>query len=159
MVFKNAIMDKDANGYQLQGQLPFSAKKTVTFAGGTLNDPGDQNGTHNPLSLFTVTGDVLLALFAVAEVAPVGSSATLEVGVATATAELLAQTTAANILIKKAWTDTGPSLAAEGLPTAHILGRSQTIIQTVGTADITAGKLNYYCFWRPLSDDGNVVAA
>lgn len=159
MIYKQAIMDLDANGYQLQGQLPFFAKKTVTFAGGTTNDVGDYDGTGNPADLFTVTGDVLMAIFAVAETAPVGSSATLEVGVAGATAELLAQTTAANILIKKAWTDTGPSLAGETLPAAHIVGRSQTVIQTVGTANITAGKLHYYCFWRPLSDDGNVVAA
>lgn len=160
MIYKNAIMDLDANGYQLQSQLPFFAKKTMTFDGGTTNDPGDYTGgTGNPANLFTITGDVLLAIFAVAETALVGASATLEVGVADATAELLAQTTAANIAIKKAWTDTGPALAGETLPSAHIVGRSQTIIQTAGSANITAGKLHYYCFWRPLSSDGNVVAA
>jgi hypothetical protein len=159
MIYKNALLDLDANGYQIHGPLPFSAKKSVTFDGGTTNDCGDYNGTGNPKNLFTVTGDVLMVILAVAETALVGASATLEVGVASATAELIAQTVAANIAIKKAWVDTGPSLAGEVLPSAHIVGRSQTIIQTVGTANITSGKLNYYCFWRPLSDDGNVVAA
>jgi len=40
-----------------------------------------------------------------------------------------------------------------------IIASGQDIIETIGAADITAGALTYYCFWRPLSDDGLVVAA
>jgi hypothetical protein len=131
----------------------------MTFAGGTTNDPGDYNGTGNPATLFTVTGDVLVYLVGVCQTTLVGA-ATLEVGVTDATPALLAQiTNATTLAINEGWVDATPTLAEAFTPAHHIIGGGLDIIQTVGTTDITDGKITYHCFWRPLSSDGLVVAA
>jgi len=134
------------------------ASKTMTFAGGTTNDPGDYDGTGNPATLFTVTGDVLVRVFGVCTVDLAGVNATLEVGVTGGTALLIALTTATTIDAGTTWTDTGPA-KTEAVPGAFILPAGQDIIQTVATANVTSGVIVFYCAWSPLSADGDVVAA
>jgi len=73
------------------------ATKTATFAGGTLNARGDIDGTGNPATLFTVTGTVLAVVFGHCTTNLDGATATLEVGVASNTAAIIAQTTATDI--------------------------------------------------------------
>lgn len=133
--------------------------KTVTFAGGTANNMGDFDGTGNPYTLFNVTGDILCYIVAVCKTDLAGASATLEVGVTGATAALIAQTTATDIDVNDGWFAATPTLGVANTPQYHAIGGGLDIIQTVGTANITAGKIDYYCFWRPLSDDGFVKAA
>lgn len=154
----DAAVDRDANRIGIQSNEAFKVSKAMTFAGGTSNDPGDFDGTGNPATLFTVTGDVLATVFGICTVDLVGNTATLEVGVTGATALILAQTTATNIDASKAWVDASVVLT-EVLPHPMILGNGQDIIQTAATANITAGAITYYCLWRPLSANGNVVAA
>lgn len=141
----------------LAGNNSYKAKKTITFAGGTTNDVGDYDGTGNPATLFTVTGEVLAYIVPVCKTNLAGASATLEVGVAGATAALVAQTTATDIDADEGWFAATPTLAVANTAQYHVLGLN--VIQTVGTANITAGVIDYYLFWKPLSDDGNVVAA
>ena len=148
---------RDANGVAITTH-GLIASKSMTLAGGTTNDPGDYDGTGNPASLFTVTGDVLVQLFAVCSVNLAGSSATIEAGISGNTAALIAQSTATDIDAGHVWIDATPG-SVQGLPTAQILTGGTDIIQTVATANITAGALTYYCIWSPLSSDGNVVAA
>lgn len=133
--------------------------KTVTFAGGTTNDIGDFDGTGNPATLFTVTGTVLVKLFAVCTVNLTGASATVEVGTALSTAGLLAQTTGTNIDANEIWHDNSPDASIElsSVLTEKVV--NQDIIQTVATANVTAGALTYHCIWKPISADGNVEAA
>lgn len=135
------------------------ATKTMTFAGGTTNDPGDFDGTGNPATLFTVTGIVLVKLFAVVNTALVGATATIRVGTALSTTGLIASTTAANIAANEIWHDATPDASIElsTILTEKIV--NQNVIQTVGTANITSGVLTYHCIWKPISLDGNVVAA
>ena len=154
-----AAIDRDANRVPITTNTPFRVSKSMTFAGGTANDPGDYDGTGNPATLFTVTGDVLVTVFAVCTADLVGDSATVEVGVASNTAGLLAQTTATTIDVGESWVDSTPGLASEVLPSPHIIGGGADIIQTVATANITAGSVTYYCLWRPLSSTASVVAA
>jgi hypothetical protein len=155
----DASLDLDANGQVIPFLLPFKATKTMTFAGGTANDPGDYDGTGNPATLFTVTGDVIAMVLGVCKTTLVGA-ATLEVGVTAGTATLLAQIADATALAEnEGWHDATPTLAEARTPQIHVIGGGLDIIQTVGTANITAGKIVYYCFWRPLSSDGNVVGA
>ena len=85
--------------------------------------------------------------------------ATLEIGVAGATAALIAQTTAVDIDENDGWFAATPTLAVANTAQYHVIGGGLDIIQTVATADITAGRIVYYCYWKPLSDDGLVVAA
>jgi len=94
------------------------------------------------ITLFTVTGDVVAHVFGVCSESLVGAT-TLEIGVASATAGLVAQTTA----------------TTQALPGAFILTGGADIIETIGSADVTDGTINHYCLWRPLSQNANIVAA
>lgn len=154
-----ALVKQDANHNRLQLPLPFCVKKSVSFAGGTTNDMGDYDGTGNPKTLFTVTGDVLVWLVGVCKETLVGAG-TIEVGVTDATASLLAQiANATTLAINEGWQDATPSLAEGVSPAYHVIGGGLDIIQTVGTANITDGQIDYYCYWVHLSNDGKVVSA
>ena len=133
--------------------------KVMTFAGATENDPGDESGSGNPATLFTVTGTVRMRILAVCTTSLTGASATLEVGTTLSTAGLIAQTTATDIDINEIWHDAAPDSSIE---LTSVLGEkvvSDDVIQTVGTADVTAGVILYTCIWYPLSEDAEVVEA
>jgi hypothetical protein len=137
----------------------FRTAKNMVFDGATTNDPGDFDGTGNPATLFTVTGSVRLKLLAICRVNLAGATATVEVGTATVTAGLIPQTTATDIDANEIWFDATPTTTLE--PTSVLVDNivSANVIQTVGTANITAGEIDYYALWYPLTEDGNVVAA
>jgi hypothetical protein len=157
MATTTSSMWRDANRVSVQG-LGFLVTKTMTFDGGTTNDPGDFNGTGNPATLFTVTGDVLCSVFAQCSVNLVGDTATVEVGVANNTAALIPQTTGTDIDAGEVWLTIAPGVGVMALPSGSLfVNTGANIIQTVGTANITAGVITYYCIWRPLSTNGSVV--
>ncbi len=135
------------------------ATKTMTFAGGTTNDPGDFDGTGNPATLFTVTGVVRMRLFAVVGTGLAGASATVSVGTAATAAGLIALTTATNMAVDEIWHDATPDASIELYTIATEKIVTQNVIQTVGTANVTSGVLRYYCIWTPVSDGASVVAA
>lgn len=132
-------------------------QKTITFDGGTTNDIGDFNGTGNPGTLATVTGTVEISIVAKCTTLLTGASATIEVGTATTTAGLIAQTTGTNVDANEIWHDATPDASVE--LTSVILRKivSENIILTVATANVTAGVIEFNIFWAPLSPDGNVV--
>ena len=152
-------MDLDANGYQLQGLLPFRATKRITFAGETDDAIGDKDGALASFPIFTVTGDVQVFIFGICKTSLVGAG-TLEVGVVGNTASLLAQISDVTALDENmTYLDATPALAEGVAPVVHPIGGGLDIKgKTTGT-DITAGVIDFFCFWRPLSDDGNLVAA
>lgn len=132
------------------------------FAGGTTNARGDDGGTSDPFTLFTVTGDVLIGLFGVCTVDLVSAGGgTLEVGVAGNTASLIMQTTATAIDANEIWLDSTPSVGVDisDALTFNYVVNGLDIIETVGTADITAGNIYYICLWRPVSHGATVVSA
>ena len=135
------------------------AEKVMTFAGGTTNDPGDHDGTGDPATLFTVTGTVLMKIFALCETTLAGATATIEVGTAINTAGLIAQTTATNIAINEIWHDATPDASVEASTVVAERIVNQNVIQTVGTANITSGVIRYIAVWKPISLDGDVSAA
>jgi len=144
--------------------VPFSrnylvASKTVTFVGGTANAIGDHDGTGDPATLFTVTGAVSVRVYGVASVAPVGDTATIEVGVAGDTAGLIAQSTATDLAIGDVWLDATPTTKVEAISglAEKIIGDGLDIILTVGTANITAGVVTFYCLWTPISEGAEVA--
>lgn len=155
----DALLDLDGNGRPLYGWLPFKVSKRITFAGGTENAIGDHDGTGDPFTIFTVTGDVMAYVVGICKTDLAGASATLEVGVPGNTAILIAQTTATGIDQNMGWHDASVALAEGFTPQVHMIGGGLDIIGTVATANITAGVIDFYCFWRPLSEDGNVAAA
>lgn len=140
----------------LGGQI---TSKTITFDGGTTNAIGDHDGTGDPFSIFTVTGVVSMRLFAVVATGLAGATATIEVGTAINTAGLIAQTTATNLAANEIWHDATPDASVELATVAAEKIVSQSVIGTVGTANITSGVLNFYCIWKPLSDGAQVTPA
>lgn len=158
----DASIDRDANHQVIPGLmgLPFKASKRITFAGGTTGAIGDDGGALDPFTIFTVTGDVVVCVLGVVKTTLVGA-ATLEVGVTNATAAILAQVADATTLaVNEGWyADATASLAELATTRVNVIGGGLDIIGTVGTTDITAGVIDFYCFWRPLSEDGMVTAA
>jgi hypothetical protein len=147
-----AIFNRNSETYS-------QAQKVMTFAGGTTNDPGDFDGTGNPATLFTVTGVVAMKLFALCTVDLVGATATLIVGTAKNTNGLIASTTATDLDANELWHDATPDASVELSSVAAEKIVAQNVIQTAGTANITAGSLTYVCLWRPLTANATVVAA
>jgi hypothetical protein len=134
-------------------------ERTVVFDGDTADDQGDFDGAGNPMALFTVTGTVLVKLFARCNTSLTGASATIRVGTALSDAGLIASTTATNIAANEIWHDASPDASIElsTILTEKIV--NQDILQTVGTANISTGSLTYFLLWRPISSDGKVEVA
>ena len=123
----------------------------------------DDTGVAAAYTIFTVTGDVIVRVFGVCDVALTsGGVATIELGVSGNTAVLLAQATATDLILNEIWHDASPTTTVEQV---NLTGRDfivtggQDVILTIGTADLTAGDVDFYALWIPLSTDGNVVAA
>ena len=145
----NQAFQRDANHVPITG-LGLVASKAITYAAGTT-------GATGATTLFTVTGQVALRIFALCSSdLTSGGSATLEVGIAGNTAALIAQTTATGIDSGEWWIDTS-SASIEALPGQSLVAGD--VIQTIGTTTVSGGILTYYCAWTPISSDGNVVAA
>jgi len=134
--------------------------KPAAFTGGTGNTRGDKDGTSNPFTLFTVTGDVLVRIFGVCTTDLVGAG-TLEVGVTGNTAALIAQIANATTLdINELYYGATHVLGVATLASVlgpYVIVNGLDIIETCGTADITAGQIYYICLWRPLTPGSTVV--
>ena len=130
--------------------LLHKATKTITLGTGAV--PVTE-------TLFTVTGEVEAYIVGYIDAAVTsGGALTLEVGITGATAGLIAQTAVGNLLIDLLWVDATPAVLVSK-PSEKIIANSADISHIIKTADATAGAITYTCFWRPLSDDGDIVAA
>lgn len=154
----SAALD-DLNWVDKQYGTYRQAEKTITFDGGTTNAIGDDGGTNDPFTIFTVTGGVLMKVFGICKTDLAGASATLEIGTAKSTAILIAQSTATDVDANEIWHDATPDNSAELSTVAaeHIV--IQNVIGTVGTADITSGVIKFICLWKPITSDGDVTPA
>jgi hypothetical protein len=124
----------------------------------------DDTGAQAAYTIFTITGDVLLQVFGVCDVALTsGGAATIELGVAGNTAVLIAQATGTALIANEIWHDATPTTTVEQIDVVgsreFIIANGQDAIFTIGGADLTAGDVDFYGLWRPLSADGLVVAA
>lgn len=133
------------------------------FLGLTTNERGNDGGTGDPHTLFTVTGDVIVRVFGFCTVSLVGATATVQVGVAGNTAELIALATATDIAANDIWLDGTPDdvLAAvfSDVKAPTLIMGGANIIETVATADVETGNIRYVCLWRPVSSDGKVTGS
>jgi len=85
------------------------------------------------------------------------------VGTATSAGGLIVATPANTLRaagVGAIWVDATPAKfeAALFAATRHLIGASEDIA-VVGTANITGGVIMLHCFWKPISADGNLVAA
>lgn len=138
---------RSAGGWQL-------ARKTYSFA--------VHGGAQGALTLFTVTGTVFAQVFGVCQTDLAGAGATVEVGISGNTAALIAQTTGTDVDQYMTWQDATPEAnpgAVDLTARSFVLTNGADVIYTIGTADLTAGVIDFYCLWAPLSSDGLVTAA
>ena len=124
----------------------------------------DDTGAAGSYTIFTVTGDVLLVVFGICKTALTsGGASTIELGVSGDTAVLIAQATATALILNEIWQDATPTTTIEAIDLAgtktFIVSGGQDVLFKITTADLTAGAIDFYALWRPLSTDGNVVAA
>jgi hypothetical protein len=122
----------------------------------------DDTGAAAAYPIFTLTGDVYIEqLYGLCQDTLLGAG-TVEVGIAGATASIIAQVAGAAVTEGLLWQDAVPD-AMPGVVT--LLGRSWAIyngtdiIFTIAGAVLTAGDINFYCNYRPLSPGATVVPA
>ena len=156
--------DKDANGNIPtigMGLDEFNIVKCAptAFAGGTSNARGDEAGTSDPLTLFTVTGDVLMAVYGVCTVNLEGTGE-VSVGPIGNAALMLPAVEAVDIDAGEVWMDATPAIGKtiDSL-SYYVVGNGVDIAESVITADITAGNIYYVCLWKALSAGSSVVSA
>lgn len=123
----------------------------------------DDTGAAGAYTLFTVTGDVMVHVFGICQVTLTsGGAPTIEVGIAGNTAAIIAQTAGLDLDQYETWQDAAPEANPGNVVTAmgafFAVANGANIILTVGAAALTAGDVDFHCFWMPLSLDGNVVA-
>lgn len=142
-------------------------KKSVTFDGATADAWGNDGGALDGGVLFTVTGLVKVQVIGVCSVDCTGSGSTDEVGITGATAIFMPITTMTSLDTGMIWLNnatpatyfiTGEQQAAADNFPEYVLNGND-IIMTTKTANTTAGQVDFYCIWTPLSTDGNVVAS
>lgn len=159
MAWDKYVYDVNSQAFRTIAATGALVSKTVTYTNGA-NANGDFDGSGNPQNLFTITGQVLVAVIAVCSTSLTGASATIAVGNATSAARYLPQQTATNITAGKTWDITGLVSAgtAPNRTPNQVAFNTENIIATVGTADVTAGVLTYYAYWLPLSSGATLVA-
>ncbi len=146
-----ASQDRDANRVVIAGNQALKVEQNWTFVTATTG----ATGAH---TLFTVTGDVLVQIFGICNTNLAGAG-TIEVGVASNTASLIAQIANAEDLDDgDNWIDATPEVGASALPGSFIINDGADIILTIGTTAITAGQVDFYCLYRPLSTDAVITA-
>jgi hypothetical protein len=110
-------------------------------------------------SLFIVTGEIECYVIGYVDTTVTSAGAlTLSSGVSGAVDGLIATTPKGNLLADRVWVDATASKVRPS-PVRHVIGDGSNIIHYISVADATGGAITYYCWWRPLSSDGNVVAA
>ena len=143
------FFQRDANHVPITN-LGLTETKTITYVAGTT-------GAIATTTLFTVTGTVAINVFGICTTdLTSGGASTIEVGTATSTACLADQVTSTTIDNHEVYHDA--VLAVGGQVAGHTHVVDEDVIQTVAAATITAGVIQWYCTWTPLSEDGNVVA-
>lgn len=152
-----------ANGDPISLPIPTTSVTGWNIARANYNFTADA-GAQGALTLFTVSGDVVCSVIGVCNTALTGATATIEVGVSGNTAVLIAQATGTDLIANEIYHDASPTTTVEavelfGGAKTFIITNGQDIIFTIGTADLTAGDVDFYCAWRPLSPDAYIVAA
>jgi len=111
--------------------------------------------------ILTVTGAIKLRVLVECTEALTGAGATIELGTANNTAEIIAQTTGTDIDATEIWKDATPDVetvvgANTGIREAIVVGGTD-VGYTVGTAALTDGTLIFHIWWTALDATGAAV--
>src|SRR3990167_6411845 len=164
----DAVMDRDGNRQVLTGDFPFRTKRTITFLGGTTNAWGDDGGTLDGGVVYTVTGLVSIKVIArCTTLLDSDGAATLSLGITGDTAIFMPVETATQIDADQLWVNdaanatyiiVGEEAAAIDNVPEYLLNGNDLILTIAGAANVTSGVIDFYALWKPISDDGSIVA-
>ena len=141
--------------------MPAFGRDLRRIVGTRAYDGTAGNGAVGAASIFTVTGEVLIALLtATCTETLAGATATISLGVTGDTAALIGATTATTITNGLAWHDATPKANLEAVPAAlKDIWITDNILTQIAVADVTNGTLRFTLWWLPISNDANVVLA
>lgn len=110
----------------------------------------------------TVTGAVKMRILAECTALLDGATATIELGTANNTAEIIAQTTGTDLDATEIWSGATPDVeclvgAGNAILEVVVIGGTD-VGYTVGTAALTAGTIIFHIWWTPLDATGAVAA-
>ena len=145
-----STLRRDGNRVPLQDVNGITVIKSLTFA-----------NTDSAQSLFTVTGDVILRVFGICKTNLASAAAgNVEVGVSGSTNKFIATTVATTIDANEIWHDANSdaTIEADTVSASYIISNGQDVILTP-SAQVDSGAITFYCQFRPLSDNANLVAA
>lgn len=135
-------------------------RKTVTFDGTA------GNGAVGTVALFNITGRVGLhdlTIFCSESLEEGGATATMTLGTASGPDFIISTTTATALVANEWWNDTTPTNAGICTTVGSFLSSrpsaSESLIITVGAQSVSNGTLVFDLFYKPLTDDGAMVAA
>jgi len=153
----DSFIDSFGNGISKVNSTEPGVWKSITITKTFSHTAG--GGDVGTVALFTVTGLIKCKLYARCTTNMAGASATIAVGVTGSTAGLIAQTTATNLIAPELWHDATPDAPLElsSVSTEKILNGN--IFLTVGTANLTAGVIEFTLVYLPISPTGAVVSA
>jgi len=131
----------------------------TAFAGGTTNARGDEGGTGDPYTLFTVTGDVEVGIIGVCTTDCAGSGS-ISVGVTGNLTLFMAALAATAIDENEVWIDGTPAIgkSLDSL-SFYIVGNGVDIVEDISTDTVTSGNIYYLALYRPLSSGSTLVSA
>lgn len=119
---------------------------------------------NSPITIFTVTGVVLVTCSGVVTtpLTSTSSTGTLALGTSSGTGTLIAATTVNGTKLHTTnfvWADTTASSSIAALPgtSGWYIVAGSNIILTVATNSMTAGGMDIYAMWIPLSAGATVV--
>jgi len=140
----------DANRRTISSNEAFLLESTWTFVDTTTGATGNH-------TLFTVTGNVLISVFGICDTNLAGAG-NFEVGVTGNTAGLIAQIADATDLDDgDIYVSNTPGVGVQALPGMFVLNDGLDVLLKITGTAISAGVVDFYCLWRPLSDGSSVT--
>ncbi len=124
--------------------------KVVTFA----------NTAAGPLTIFTVTGDVIVRIIAVVSTNIASAAdANISLGTTAINDAMIAATVAADMEAKEIWNDSVSSREIEPVDSlrGYLITDGNDIILTLDE-QVDSGAIIFYCYWSALSVDGKVTS-
>lgn len=143
------------NGWN-QRSLPTLSKPDV-FSKLTKTITLGTGATPVTESLFWVTGEIECYVLGFVDTTVLsGGALTISVGVSGAVDSLIPTTPKGNLLSGRVWVD-ATAASCRPSPAVHTISNGSNILHYIDVAAATNGAITYYCWWRPLSSDGNVL--
>ena len=147
MLILNGII---STNQQVEALGKNSLIQDITFANST--------GT---VSVFTVTGDVLIRIIPIITTDCVpNTTANIRLGVVGNTDSMIVDSASADLDARGIWVDQTPDYEIEPIDRirSYIIVDGNDVVLTL-SAQVNSGVIRFYGFWTPMSGDGKVVNA